>query len=544
MIEWKKIFLNWRVLLLLFFWVSSLLLIQPSFFAEGVAIRSVDSKGPAATAGMHSPYAKDKPMFREVITAINDVPIHSLDDYSLLVSQLTDGDLVRIETLARYSYDASSGTRSLHLFERKMNYVLYYNKTQNLGLEVYDAPTSNLKKGLDLQGGTRVLLQPEEPVSQEDMDIIIENLQQRLNVYGLSDLVITQAKDLEGLQYILVEIAGVTEEEITSVIGGQGKFEAKVGNQTVFTGGEDITYVCRSADCSFVVNPRRPCSGTLDAGYTCSFSFSISLSQKAAQQQADITADIPLDPDGYYLSQDLDLYLDDELVDTLKIGGDLKGRPVTDIAISGPGNGRTYEEAVQNSAQSMKHLQTILITGSLPVKLTIVKVDTISPSLGESFVNNILLVVLCVALAVFFVLLIRYRNPIIMVFLTLTMLSEVVLILGMAAFIGWNLDLAAIAGILVAVGTGVDDQIVILDEVQRKEKHTTRRLDWKDRLKQAFFIITAAYLTTVVAMLPLLWAGAGLVKGFAITTILGVTIGVFVTRPAFGAAVEHVLNKE
>ncbi|PIN79728.1 hypothetical protein COV16_02700 [Candidatus Woesearchaeota archaeon CG10_big_fil_rev_8_21_14_0_10_34_8] len=539
----KKVLLNWRVLLLIFFLLGSLLLIQPAFWADGVAIRSVTRNGPAADAGMNGPYAKDKPMFREVITAINDYPIHNLDDYSYVFSGLEDGQIVRVETSARYTIE--SDVRSLHILRQKQNYVLYYNESGGLGLEVYDAPKNNLKKGLDLQGGTRVLLEPADPVSPEDMGIIIENLQQRLNVYGLSDLVITQATDLEGVQYILVEIAAVTKDEVTEIIGSQGKFEAKIGNETVFTGGNDVTYVCRSADCSFVVNPRSPCSGSLEAGYSCSFSFSISLSTDAAERQAAVTADIPLDPDtGKYLTQDLDLYLDDVLVDTLKIGADLKGRPVTDISISGPGTGRTYEEAVQNSAQNMKKLQTILITGSLPVKLNIVKIDSISPSLGATFIKNVLWVVVYAILAVAIVLFLRYRNPVVMGLIIVTMLAEIVLILGMAAFIGWNLDLAAIAGILVAVGTGVDDQIVILDEVSHREKERERRMNWKDRMKRAFFIIMAAYFTTVVAMVPLLWAGAGLVKGFALTTILGVTLGVFVTRPAFAAAAEVIMEKD
>jgi preprotein translocase subunit SecD len=39
----------------------------------------------------------------------------------------------------------------------------------------------------------------------------------------------------------------------------------------------------------------------------------------------------------------------------------------------------------------MKKLQTIMITGSLPFKLEIVKIDKISPLLGEHFVKAILL---------------------------------------------------------------------------------------------------------------------------------------------------------
>lgn len=536
----KKLLLRWRVLVLLSFIFLSIIMIQPSF-QKGVAIRSIEKNSPASLAGMHSPMGRDKPMFREIITKINGIAINNLDDYAIATSNLQDGDIVNIETLTRYTYEGSA--RRLHILRQEISYNLYYNETTGLGIEIYEAPRSNLKKGLDLQGGTRVLLQPAEPVNSDDMSLIIQNLYQRMNVYGLSDIVITQATDLTGSQYILIEIAGVTKEEIQQLIASQGKFEAKIANQTIFSGGEDITYVCRSAECSFVVDPRRPCSASATAAYVCSFSFSITLSQKAAEQQAAVTANIPIAPEGDYLMQDLDLYLDNELVDTLKIGSDLKGRAVIDIAISGPGYGATYQEAVQDSAKNMKKLQTILITGSLPVKLEVVKVDTISPALGKEFVKNIIVVMLYAILGVGIVLGIRYRKICIFNLIMLTMLSEIIIILGIAAFIGWNLDIAAVAGILVAVGTGVDDQIVITDEVYGR-KLKREYLSWKDRLKRAFFIILAAYFTTVVAMIPLFWAGAGALKGFALTTILGVTIGVFITRPAYAVAVEMLLKKD
>ena len=120
-------------------------------------------------------------------------------------------------------------------------------------------------------------------------------------------------------------------------------------------------------------------------------------------------------------------------------------------------------------------------------------------------------------------------------------MSEVTLLLGFASLVGWNLDLAAIAGIIVAVGTGVDDQIVIADESLGKSR--SAHLNWVARLKRAFFIILVAYFTSVAAMTPLLFAGAGLVKGFALTTIAGITFGVFVTRPAFGAIIRIIMSE-
>jgi len=110
--------------------------------------------------------------------------------------------------------------------------------------------------------------------------------------------------------------------------------------------------------------------------------------------------------------------------------------------------------------------------------------------------------------------------------------AEVTMILGVAALTGWNLDMAAIAGIIAAAGTGVDAQIIILDGVMKK-KSDEYQANWKQKIKDSFFIIFAAYATVVVAMLPLFNAGAGMLRGFALTTIVGVTIGVLITRPAF-----------
>ena len=102
-------------------------------------------------------------------------------------------------------------------------------------------------------------------------------------------------------------------------------------------------------------------------------------------------------------------------------------------------------------------------------------------------------------------------------------------------------SLMAIAGIVIAVGTGVDDLIVLTDGVLDEENHY---LSWKEKRKSAFFIIMAAYFTTVVAMLPLLIAGAGLLKGFAFTTIIGVTVGVFIVRPAYAITLKILLGED
>jgi len=532
--KFKEIFTNKRIIILIIFLVLSIILIGPSL-SEGVAIRSVEKNSSASQAlphAMASPDPNLKPMNREVIQSINGIPVKTVEEYYTQINTLTENQTITIKT-NKQNYFLTTKTGNL-------------TEAQDIGINVYPRPTNNIKKGLDLEGGTRVLLQPQEEASQEDLELTVANIKQRLNVFGLSDITVRITNDLFGTNYISVEIPGVNEQEVKQLLAQQGKFEAKIGNETVFKGGnKDILYVCRTAECSGITPGS--CGITNVGEYSCGFRFSISLSQEAAQKQASVTKDLAVVPSGFgqsYLSENLTLHLDDEQVDELRIGADLKGNPVTDISISGSGVGVNQKEATSASLQSMKQLQTILVTGSLPVKLEIVKTDTISPALGEGFIQNAILVGLLSILIVIIIVSVRYQEWKISIPMSITMLSEVIIILGFASLIGWRMDMVAIAAIIIAIGSGVDDQIVIADETLGKTKKDVENYSWKQKLARAFFIVMASYLTLVVAMIPLWFAGAGLLKGFALTTIAGVTIGVFVTRPAYATILEILVENK
>ncbi len=521
----KKIIKNWRVLLLITFIVFALVALRPEPFNDGVVIRAVMKNSSASLAGMQNPQQNSAPLAKEKIVVINNAKIKNLDDYSTYLTTLKLNQSFQIRT-------------------NKGLYKLVFTGG-DIGLVVDEAPKTNLRKGLDLQGGTRVLLVPAEKVDESSVEALVDNLQERLNVYGLSDVRVTSVTDKpaflgEPNRFILVEMAGATEEEVRDLLSKQGKFEAKIANKTVFRGGEDITYVCRTAECSGI-DPNRAC-GQVDGGWVCGFSFAISITPTAAQRQAELTKDLEVvsKNSDSYLSEPIILFLDDTQVDSLNIAADLKARAVTEIAITGSGSGISEQEAVYSALNNMKRLQTILITGSLPVKLEISKIDEISPLLGKRFVRNAVLAGLFAILAVVVCVFIFYRKLILSIPIIITSLSEILLLLGFAALVGWNIDLSAIAGIIIAIGSGIDHQIIITDETLRKERSF---LGWKARAKSAFFIIFSAYFTTLVAMVPLLFAGAGLLKGFALVTIAGLSFGVLITRPAF-AAILQILFEE
>ncbi len=478
-------------------------------FQSGALIKSVGKDSVAFSEGLRA---------GEIINFIDNQPIKTKEDYAKVMGSITF---------------AENETKKITIKTDKNEYVLFVNETPKIIVD--DLQKTKIQTGLDLRGGARALVQPDTAIDDAGMADLIQISRNRFNVYGLSDVQINAVRDLSGNRFMLVEVAGATPNDLEELISKQGKFEAKINNISVFEGGKkDISSVCRNdASCSGIYS----CSASQDGGYFCNFRFTIYLTEAAAKKQADATKDIPADDTtGKYLRDKLYLYVDDKEVDSLLISLDLKGQVTTQISIQGSGSGKTNEDAFNAAKASMNKLQTILITGSLPYKLNIVKLDTISPSLGKDFTSLILLAggiaIFLVSIIIFF----KYRRVKASLALLLTSFSELIIILGVAAFIKWNLDLPSIAGILATIGTGVDSQIVILDEAQKKSS----TMSLKDKIKIAIFVVVTAYATNVVSLIPLYWAGAGLFKGFAITTIIGVTAGVFISRPAFADIVKRL----
>ncbi|MCR4327271.1 MAG: hypothetical protein NUV46_01675 [Nanoarchaeota archaeon] len=496
--------LGFKIWLLIVVLLFSFLLIfgfPPKVFDSGVLVTELDSNSSLFFQGMRA---------GDTITSINDIPIKNVEDYSKVI----------LETF-------TTGIDSRLIFKTNSGEYSFYGKSLP-GLSVTKIPKSNLKLGLDLSGGARALIKAEnKSLTPSELTDLVEITQNRFNAFGLTDLQVSPVSDLSGNNFMLVEIAGATPGDLRSLVSEQGKFEAKIGNETVFVGGEkDIASVGRDAQNARIEG----CSPDGSGAYFCQFSFSIVLSPEAAQRHADITKNIPVNvtSDGSYLSERLDLFLDDNLVDSLLISESLKGRVTTQIQISGSGTGTTQEEALVEARAQMKQLQTVLMTGSLPYKLEIVKLDTISPLLGEEFMKYILISGGIALLIISIIIFARYRKLKASIAMIGTSVSEAVIILGVASLIQWNLDLPSIAGIIAGIGTGIDDVIVLMDEAGSKAV-----LNIKQKLKRAFAIIFGAYFTSLVSLLPLMWAGAGLLKGFALTTIIGISVGVFITRPAF-----------
>jgi preprotein translocase subunit SecD len=511
--------LGFRIWLWIFFILAAIITIfsiPPKFLESGVVVDSISSDSAPYFDGLKQSYR---------IINFNGISIETVDNYNSAI------DLLGSEK-SRVDIQTDRG-----------EVIGLYNISDFRSVSVSEVSLTRLKTGLDLRGGIRVLIgSPNESLSSEQIEDLIGISEERLNVYGLSDVSFFQVKQTTGGYLMGIEIAGSTPDDIETLVASQGQFEAKIGEDIVFVGGKkDITHIGKTGSDAMI----QECGQLEDGNVACRFAFVISLSGDAANRHADITSklDINYTSGGSYLEKPIDFYVDGVLTESLNIGSNLKGNPASRIQISGSGQGVTTKEAIDSANSEMKKLQAILSTGSIPYELEIKKIDRVSPTLGESFVKQILIAGLFAIVAVSIVIFVRYRKLKISAILILVSLSEVLIILGAAGLIGWTLNLPSIAGIIAAIGTGIDSQIVILDESRIKGESL------KEQIKKALFIIGTAFATTFVALIPLTGllgfmnitaAGAGLLKGFALTTIIGLLVGVLITRPAFAEIVKKL----
>ena len=184
-----------------------------------------------------------------------------------------------------------------------------------------------------------------------------------------------------------------------------------------------------------------------------------------------------------------------------------------------------------------------LETGALPTRLDVESQSLIQPSLAQEFKLFALITGIIAWLAVSGAVFFRYRQARVAIPMLLTAGAEVYILLGFAATVGLALDLSHIAGFIAVIGTGVDDLVIIADEILQEGKVATGRV-FQNRFRKAFWVIGAAAATTIMAMSPLMVLSLGTLSGFAIVTIVGVLIGVLVTRPAYGDVLRNLLLSE
>ena len=358
-----------------------------------------------------------------------------------------------------------------------------------------------------------------EGVTTETRDMTKEILSDKLNSLGLKDIPVKTVGD----DYILIDFAGIDLATAKNIAEKPGKFEIRIvtqGNES-----KHVLYGDEIATVSIV--------GYHEDGGQWYVPFTLTETGALALQEIAIETGATTDP----MSHNLVMYLDDNEVYSAPLSDSAAARLEEVPIYAWQASTGPDEESKAKAEQLQIHLRA----GALPVNVELMGSGHVDATLGQQFKGQATIAGLLALLAVAFVVYRKYNKPAILVPMVGTSISEVIMILGFAAAIGWQLDLASIAGIIAAIGTGIDHLVIITDEVLYEGKLPPRKV-YLSRITKAFGIIFAAAATTIIAMSPLVIMGFGSLKGFAITTIVGVMIGILIARPVYGKVIHEVLQ--
>ena len=380
-----------------------------------------------------------------------------------------------------------------------------------------------LKKGLDLQGGTRTVLEANmDTVPAEDRDTALESakavISRRIDLYGISETVVQTAKT-GGAARIIVELPGVDDPSAArSLIGQTAKLEFRELPQDFSLPEEVATNAAQSFYQEIGSMVETDLSGQDLARAVVEFD----------QTSGEPIVALTFSPDGGKKFGDITSRNVGK-----KVGIFLDGFPLTvPVVQTAITDGRAIISGGFTTEEA-KRLTITLNAGALPVDLSIVSQTQIGATLGNDSVTASIRAGLTGLGIVALFMIVMYRK--LGLIANVSLLVYGLLTLALYRLIPITLTLPGIAGFLLSIGMATDANILIFERT-REELHRGRPLKsaiemgfgraW-DSIKDAN---VATLLTAFILYNPFDWTflnTSGLVRGFALTLTIGILLSLF-----------------
>jgi preprotein translocase subunit SecD len=374
-----------------------------------------------------------------------------------------------------------------------------------------------MRLGLDLQGGIHMVYQADlsevEPGTEsEAISGAMAVIEQRINVFGVTEPVIQK----QGGDRILVELPGVSEaEKAKALIGETTLLEFR---EWVEGEGGEMQWVPATG----IVDDQEK---ILNSGY---FKENTYLVQ---DEMGGVLLIFEWDEEGSELSEQITGRLLGK-----PLGIFLSGEPL--LSESGQPIAPTVQSVITTNGQieglslgDATELSRLLNAGRIPVPLTPIYEQTVSPILGADFIDMSLKAGVIGIILVMLFMIVYYRLPGFLASLALVFYGAVVL----AIFKLWpvTLTLAGIGGFVLSIGMAVDANVLIFERM-KEEFRAGRALGAaiETGFNRAWTAIRDSNVTTIIVCIILIWLGSSIVEsapvtGFAVTLLIGVLVSMF-----------------
>ena len=405
--------------------------------------------------------------------------------------------------------------------------------------------------GLDLRGGAQLTIQvnptkerPDVQPTTEDVAAVQRVLENRINEFGVSETTVQTI----GEDKILIQLPGESEpEEAERRLKGTAKLEFKQQKQG--TEGDFIaeSQVNRQLQAQKVILNQ---TETVDPQELAQINESLAKSNQAIDdlfESVGLTGtnltDARPQPDATGNRWEVAINFDDaggkkfaELTKNLAGTGRSIGIFLDDGLISSPVVGPEFADtgiaggrAVITGNFDLEGARDLAIQikgGSLPFPVAVVENRTVGATLGQDSIRRSIIAAAVGLVLVLIFMVVYYRLPGLIADGALIVYA--LLTLACYALVGVTLTLPGIAGFILSIGMAVDANVLIFERT-REELRAGKTLyrSVESGFFRAFSSILDSNVTTAIACVALLWLGSGLVKGFAVTLLIGVLVSMF-----------------
>ncbi|HEU0214966.1 MAG TPA: protein translocase subunit SecD [Jiangellaceae bacterium] len=427
-----------------------------------------------------------------------------------------------------------------------------------LAVSSYVVLTASPRLGLDLRGGTQIVLEtrdsPTVQADAESTDRALEVLRRRVDALGVAEPALARS----GEQRIIVELPGVLDpREAAEVIGrtAQLTFHSVLGvadgpaaapSPTPATPApapdaevvlpDESGQPLRLGPAALTGDDVAGADAAIDPQTVSGWFVTVDFVGAGEQAWADLTGQAACSPPGDPMRR-IAIVLDEEVISSPQVDPGVScdiGIPGGETQITGT---FTQEEATD--------LAVLIEGGALPVPVDVVEQRTVGPTLGAEAIDaSARAAIIGVALTTMFIVA-AYR------------LMGLVATIGLACYalisfatltaIGATLTLPGLAGFVLAIGMAVDANVLVFerareDYVEGKTRNIRKAV--QSGFRHALSAIADSNLTTLLAAVLLFFLAAGPVRGFGVTLTIGVLASLFSALVVTRALAEWIAARE
>ncbi|WP_322982791.1 protein translocase subunit SecD [Streptomyces sp. S584] len=392
--------------------------------------------------------------------------------------------------------------------------------------------TMSPRLGLDLQGGTRMVLQAKDSetakADRESTDRTLEVLRRRIDSLGVAEPVLTRS----GEDRIIVELPDVQDPRQAAEVIGR---TAQLSFHAVQGPGAEEKKQATAKDGPTLPDEQgglldlgpvqlsgagvKDATADFDAQQGTGWSVSLDFHKDAGKKWTGLTGEAACHPAGDERRR-VAIVLDGKVISSPQVSpsvGCNVGLPSGSTQITG-----------SFSADEARDLALLIKGGALPLPVEIVEQRSVGPTLGAAAIDASARAALIGAAATALFITVMYR---LFGALAATALAAYgVISYAALVALGVTLTLPGLAGFVLAIGMAVDANVLVFERA-REEYAERRNGSLRSALgagfRNAWSAVADSNVTTLIAAGLLFFLGSGPVKGFGVTLAIGVLVSMF-----------------